>query len=140
MQEANFLRSLEDYANLSECPIAAGFRVLGKRWTIEVVRQLFLGDTKFNQLLKSLPGVNPRMLALRLKELEDYGLVNRSVYTGAPVKIDYSLSREGMDLVPVMFAMAEFSMKNFAETVFEDAKPRSPEDVSKELLETGVLL
>lgn len=139
MQETDFLRSLKDYTNLSECPIATGFRALGKRWTIEVVRQLLLGDTKFNQLLKSLPGVNPRILALRLKELEDYGLVIRSVYTGTPVKIDYSLSREGMDLVPVMFAMAEFSMKNFAEMVFEDAKPRSPDDVSKELLETDVL-
>jgi DNA-binding HxlR family transcriptional regulator len=133
LQEADFLRSLDDYANLSECPIAAGFRVLGKRWTIEVVHRLFLGDTKFNQLVKNLPGINPRMLALRLKELDEYGLVERVVQTGIPVKIDYSLSQEGMDLIPVMFAMAEFSMKNFPGRVFEDGKSRSTDDVSREL-------
>jgi len=133
LQKSEFLKSLENYSNLAACPIATGFRILGKRWTIEVVRQLFLGDTKFNQLLKNATGVNPRMLALRLKELEDHGLVNRTVVADTPVRIDYSLSKEGMDLIPVMYAMTEFTMKNFPKEVFEDGKSRTPLQVTREV-------
>jgi DNA-binding HxlR family transcriptional regulator len=133
LEESEFLKSLEDYENLAACPIATGFRILGKRWTIEVVRQLFLGDLKFNQLLKNTPGINPRMLSLRLQELEGHGLVKRTVVAGRPVAIDYTLTKEGMDLVPVMFAMTRFSMKNFSEVVFHDAKSRSPKQVTREL-------
>jgi DNA-binding HxlR family transcriptional regulator len=133
LQEEEFLRSLEFYTNLRGCPIATGFRILGKRWTIEIVRELFLGSTRFNEVLKDTPGINPRMLSLRLKELEDYGLVRRRVFTGSPVRIDYALTDSGRDVIPVMFAMAKFSMKNFAEEVFEDGKGHTPEQVAREI-------
>ncbi|MDA4112184.1 MAG: helix-turn-helix transcriptional regulator [Thaumarchaeota archaeon] len=133
MQEEKFLKSLDSYDNLKACPIALGFRMLGKRWTIEVIRELFLGKTKFNELQKNVPGVNPRMLALRLKELEDIGLIKRDVFPGTPVKIDYSLTNLGRDVIPVMYAMAEFSMKNFPEEVFDDAESRSLEQVYREV-------
>ncbi len=133
LQEGQFLRSLEYYTNLGACPIATGFRILGKRWTIEIVRELFLGSTKFNEVLKNVSGVNPRMLSLRLKELENHGLVKRAVYTGTPVRIEYALTGPGRDLIPVMFSMAKFSMKNFPEEVFEDGKGRAPEQVIREI-------
>lgn len=133
MQETDFLRSLERYENLSACPIATGFRILGKRWTIEVVRELFLGSTKFRELQKNLQGINPRMLSLRLKELEKHGLVERRVFASTPVRIRYSLTEEGKELVPVMFAMARFTMKNFPRDVFEDGERRTPKEVAKEI-------
>ncbi len=125
---------MQGWKKLLACPIATGFRILGKRWTIEIVRELFLGSTKFNELLKNAEGINPRMLSLRLKELEDRGLVQRNVFTGIPVRIQYALTESGRDLIPVMFAMARFSMKNFAEEVFEDGKGRSPKQVLGEIL------
>jgi DNA-binding HxlR family transcriptional regulator len=133
LQEEKFLKALDNYDNLKACPIALGFRILGKRWTIEVIRELFLGKTKFNELQKNVPGVNPRMLALRLKELEDVGLIKRDVFPGTPVKIDYSLSQLGRDVIPVMYAMAEFSMKNFSDEIFDDAEGRSLEQVYREI-------
>ncbi|MHB8484077.1 MAG: winged helix-turn-helix transcriptional regulator, partial [Nitrospiria bacterium] len=81
-----------------------------------------------------VPGVNPRMLALRLKELEEIGLIRREVFSTTPVKIDYSLSDLGKDVIPVMYAMAEFSMKNFPEEVFEDGESRSTEKVYREVV------
>jgi DNA-binding HxlR family transcriptional regulator len=133
LQDQKFLKALENYDNLKACPIALGFRVLGRRWTIEVIRELFLGHTKFNEIQKNVPGVNPRMLALRLKELEELGLIRREVFSTTPVKIDYSLSNLGRDVIPVMYAMAEFSMKNFPEDVFEDGESRTPEKVYREI-------
>jgi DNA-binding HxlR family transcriptional regulator len=128
-----FLKSLDGYANLRACPIATGFKLLGKRWTIEIVRQLFLGDSKFNELLKGTTGINPRMLSLRLKELEDHGVVERKVFEGRPVNIQYSLTIPGRETIPVMFAMARFSMKNFPEEVFMDGRSRTPDQLTNEL-------
>jgi DNA-binding HxlR family transcriptional regulator len=130
----DFLKSLEDYENLEACPIALGFRILGKRWAIEVVRQLFLGDSKFNELQKNTPGINPRMLSLRLKELEKLGLVRRTVLGETPVLITYDLTQLGRDIIPVMYSMAKFSMKNFPKEVFFDGKSRTHEQVTSEIL------
>jgi len=81
LQEEKFLRSLENNSNLKSCPIALGFRTLGKRWTIEIIRELMLGRTKFNQLQKNAPGINPRMLALRLRELRgDWHRGKKSIF------------------------------------------------------------
>ena len=133
MQEEKFLKSLENYSNLKSCPIALGFRTLGKRWTIEIIRELMLGNTKFNQIQKNAPGINPRMLALRLRELEVMGVVARKVYPGTPIRIDYSLTDLGRDVIPIMYAMTEFSMKNFPEDVFDDGQSRTPEQVYREI-------
>ena len=99
-----------------------------------MVRELFLGSTRFKELQNEVQGINPRMLSLRLKELESHTLVRRTVLTGTPVQIQYSLTDAGRELVPVMFSMAKFTMKNFPQDVFEDGKSRSPEQVAREVL------
>ncbi len=137
MQSQEFFRLLEEYDNLRACPIASGFKILGKRWTIEIVRELFLGSTRFNELLRNVPGINPRMLSLRLRELEDWRLVGRRVFTGNPVKIEYKLTNAGRDTIPVMSTMAEFAMKNFPEEVFADGMARTPETVIREVRSKG---
>lgn len=138
MQQDEFLRSLSTYTNLSACPIATTFKILGKRWTVEIVRELFLGLTRFNELLENVPGINSRMLSLRLEELENHGLVVRSVTPTRPIRISYTLTKLGNDVIPVMFAAAEFSMKNFPEEVFGDGKSRSPIQVANEIHATKV--
>ncbi len=136
MQDDEFLRLLSAYTNLSACPIATTFKILGKRWTIEIVRELFLGQTRFNELLKNVPGINSRMLSLRLGELQSYGLVGRTVTTNPSVRIKYALTKLGTDVIPVMYAAAAFSMKNFPEEVFEDGKSRTPLQIASEIRAT----
>lgn len=127
LQQEKFLRALPNYANLRSCPIAYGFRILGKRWTIEIVRELLYGRTKFNELLRSIPGVSPRMLSLRLRELKVCRLVKKNVYSGTPVVIEYALTSSGRDVIPVMYYTAEFSMKNFPEALFEGGQKHTVE-------------
>ena len=130
--QAEQLKSLEYATSLSACPMATGFRIRGKRWTIGIVRELFLGTTKFSEMMKGAPGINPRMLSLRLKELEEHQIVVRRVSSTTPVSIDYTLTDSGKDLVPVMFEMASYSMRNFPEKVFQDGKSRTFEQVIRE--------
>jgi DNA-binding HxlR family transcriptional regulator len=135
LQEA-FLRSLDSYPNLRACPVSTGFRILGKRWTIQIARQLMLGKRKFNDILKSTRGINPRILSLRLKELEELRLVSRRVFDGPPVTIEYDLTESGRGLIAVMYSMASFSMLNLPGRVFYDGRARTPEQVSLEIVQS----
>ena len=134
LREEKLLRALPDYANLKSCPVAYGFRILGKRWTIEIVRDLLYGRTGFNELLRSIPGISPRMLSLRLRELEVSNLIKKNIYTGTPVRIEYTLTSAGRDAIPVMYAAAEFSMKIFPEALFQDGHRRTLNEVREEVI------
>jgi DNA-binding HxlR family transcriptional regulator len=118
LNEEKFLQRLPHDPYLSTCPIAYGFKILGKRWTIEIVRELLYGRTRFNELLRNVPGISPRMLSLRLRELETNKLVRRNVDARVPVGIEYTLTNGGRDVIPIMYATAKFSMKNFPEHLF----------------------
>lgn len=125
LREEKSLRALQGSTDLKACPIAFGFRILGKRWTIEILREMLYGKNKFNELLHSIPSVSPRMLSLRLRELETSHLVEKAVYGETPVRIEYTLSKSGREVIPVMYSAAEFAMKNFPDAVFENGRRRA---------------
>jgi DNA-binding HxlR family transcriptional regulator len=87
------------------CPIARTLDIIGERWTMLILRDLFLGHTKFNQLLAISPSMPARMLSDRLKMLEERGLVERVVYSQHPLRAEYQLTALGETLEPVMEAM-----------------------------------
>ena len=133
MQEERFILAVENYSNLRRCPIATGFKVLGKSWTVDILRELVLGRTRFNEIMRHSRGSNARMISLRMRELIEHGLVKRLVFDGTPVRIEYTLTDRGRDMIPVMFAMASFSLKHFPEEVLADGRSRTPEQILREL-------
>ncbi|QQG48234.1 MAG: helix-turn-helix transcriptional regulator [archaeon] len=133
MQEEEFILAVENYANLRRCPIATGFKVLGKSWSVDILRELVLGRTRFNDIMRHSRGSNARMISLRMRELIEHGLVERLVAREDPVLIQYNLTARGRDLIPVMFAMASFSLKHFPEEVLADGLGRTPDQVMREL-------
>jgi DNA-binding HxlR family transcriptional regulator len=80
--------------------------VLGKRWTCLIVKVLFEGPLRFNELAERLDRVvSDRMLSERLKELEAEGIVVRHVYPETPVRVEYRLTAKGEALAPVVDAI-----------------------------------
>ena len=69
------------------------------------------------------------VLSNRPKELEDSGMVKRSVTTGRPVQIDYSLTGKGRNILPLLFSAAKHSMGNCPEVVFKNGKPHTAEEI-----------
>ncbi len=124
----------EDYKILPDivkaCPINNTFEIIGKKFTIHILRNLNLGQTRFSQFLESIEGMNPKTLSARLREMEKNGLIERTVIPGIPVQIEYTITERGKDLKPVLKQMAEFSMRHFPKTVFKDGKPRTFKEVS----------
>ncbi len=92
------------------CPIARTLDIIGDRWTMLIVRDLFLGETRFNQFLASSPGLPSKLLSDRLKKLEEHGLVRRVVYSQHPLRAEYRLTDEGRSLSPVMDAIVRWGL------------------------------
>ncbi len=85
---------------------------------------MLLKQTKFNQFLGSIEGINTKTLSIRLKELEEYGLIKRNVTQGRPLKVEYTLTKKGNAINSILAQMAEFSFQYEPEKIFKDKKPR----------------
>lgn len=86
------------------CPIAHSTGLVGDRWSILIVRELLMGQSRF-QDLQAQTGATSQMVAARLKRLEADGLVERQAYSQRPLRYEYHLTRKGRDLMPVILAL-----------------------------------
>ena len=82
--------------------MGACMSLLGGAWTTNVVWQLSGGPRRFGELIRDIPGISPKMLTARLRELEEKGVVEREVTPTSPPSVEYSLSDLGHELVPVI--------------------------------------
>ena len=100
--------------------------VLGKKWAFPILRELAVYKVeRFNQFLASLPGISPKVLATRLRELERDGFIKKTVIkSDPPMVVHWSLTEKGIDTVPIGMMLAGFGAKWHADIVFSDKKPR----------------
>jgi DNA-binding HxlR family transcriptional regulator len=97
------------------CPVARTLDLVGERWTLLVLRDLFLhGPRRFQDFQDSLGGLAPNTLSARLKDLEDQGLVERHIYSEHPPRLEYRLSAKGKTLGPVLKALRDWGSRHTA--------------------------
>jgi len=94
------------------CPIARTLDIIGDRWTLLIIRDLFLGRSRFNEFRQSTPRISPRLLSERLKRLEEEELVERDLLAGYPPRAEYRLTAKGRSLFPVLFAMGSWGFEH----------------------------
>lgn len=92
-------------------PIYQALEIIGKRWAVLIVRDLMGGKKRFSELQRSLDGVSPKILSQRLDELEAWGILTRKVFPEVPVRVEYSLTKKGTDLKPVLDSMVNWGEK-----------------------------
>ncbi|MGW3160058.1 winged helix-turn-helix transcriptional regulator [Streptomyces sp. NPDC001089] len=90
------------------CRIARALDVLGERWTLLIVRELALGPRRYGDLLADLPGMGTSLLAARLKHLERYDVVRRTVLPGPGRVAGYELGDRGTALTPLLASLVEW--------------------------------
>jgi DNA-binding HxlR family transcriptional regulator len=113
-----------------ECPIRISLGVLGKKWTMLIIRDIgFRRIERFNRLLESIPGLTPRVLSMRLKELEAEGLIECTEEKRSPMMVLWRLTEKGKDTLPILMQMVAFGSKWHADIVFEDKMPRKLNDI-----------
>jgi DNA-binding HxlR family transcriptional regulator len=90
------------------CPVTATADILAGKWTILLVRDLADGRSRFCELERSLEGISPRTLSLRLRALEEHGVIERRTFPEVPPRVEYSLTEKGRALVPIIEDMRSY--------------------------------
>ncbi len=89
----------------THCAVETTLEVIGGKWKVLVLYYLRDGIKRFNELHRSLAGISHRTLSKQLKELERDGIITRKVYAQIPPRVEYALTRRGVELAPVLEAM-----------------------------------
>jgi DNA-binding HxlR family transcriptional regulator len=100
----------------STCPVACSLDLLGDRWTLLVVRDLFRGLTRYGEFLAGPEGIPTNILAERLERLGAAGLIKRAPYQQNPPRYTYTLTSKGTDLKPVLGALAMWAIRHVPRT------------------------
>ncbi len=99
------------------CPVATTVQLIGNKWKLLIIRNLRMEDKqRFNQLLKTIPGISQKVLTENLRAMEADGLITRTVYPEVPPRVEYALSDLGNSMRPIMDAM-EIWGRNYQELV-----------------------
>ncbi len=87
------------------CPVTRTLEIIGGKWTLLILLDLFEGTRRFGELRKSLEGISPKTLSERLRYLEKEGIVERKIYAEIPPRVEYSLTEKGRTLRPILLSM-----------------------------------
>ena len=101
------------WSDLSDnfCPVARSLALFGDRWTLLILRDCFLGLTRFEQFIDS-NGMTRHILADRLKRLVAYGVLEKRAYSESPRRFDYVLTEKGQELAPDLMTLRDWGKKN----------------------------
>ncbi|MEW8626108.1 MAG: helix-turn-helix domain-containing protein [Candidatus Thiodiazotropha sp.] len=100
----------------SSCPVASTLDIIGDKWTLLVVRDLFAGKRTYSEFQGSPEKIPTNILAERLKRLTEYEVVVKRPYQHHPVRYEYELTAKGKDLGPVLMAMVQWGEKHLPGT------------------------
>jgi DNA-binding HxlR family transcriptional regulator len=95
----------------SDCPVCRCAEVISGKWTLLLIRDLAESSQRFCELERSLDGISPRTLSLRLRALEEQGIVARHTYPEVPPRVEYALTDKGRALVPLIEDMRTYGRR-----------------------------
>src|SRR3989440_10256459 len=95
-----------------QCPVGIDLATLGRKWTVHILESIgVLHIDRFNQILRSVPGLTPRVLIMRLNELEERGLIRSVMIKQKPRLVRWELTEKGEDTVPIVQGYLSFASK-----------------------------
>lgn len=95
---------------LPACPVETTLSLISSRWTVLIIRELLTGTKRFNELKRSINNISQKVLTSNLRNLEENGLIERTVYAEVPPRVEYSLTETGLSLKPILDAMWDWSV------------------------------
>jgi DNA-binding HxlR family transcriptional regulator len=94
-----------------QCPVCRTAEVISGKWTLLIIRDLAEASLRFCELERSLEGISPRTLSLRLRALEEQEIVERRTFPEVPPRVEYALTRKGTALVPLIEDMRVYGRR-----------------------------
>ena len=93
---------------LPACPVETTLTLISDKWKVLILRDLLPGTRRFGELKRSLSGVSQKVLTAQLRQMEDSGLLTRTVYPEVPPRVEYTLTELGSSLRPVLEALRDW--------------------------------
>lgn len=91
--------------DLPACPVETTLMLISDKWKVLILRDLLPGTKRFGELKRSVGGVSQKVLTAQLRQMEDSGLLTRTVYPEVPPRVEYTLTELGYSLKPILDAM-----------------------------------
>ena len=120
--------------NDSDCPVCACAEIISGKWTLLVIRDLAEDNRRFCELERSLEGISPRTLSLRLRALEECGVVERHTYPEVPPRVEYALTEKGRALSPLIEDMRSYGQAVARRSRRDRSAPPKPSPPETSLL------
>ena len=95
-----------------ECPINKAVELFNKKWTIQLIRDMFFGKKQFKDFQEDKPNLSNKVLSQRLKEMEEKGLIEKRIINTSPVSTEYHLTEYGKKLNKVIYELADFIVES----------------------------
>jgi DNA-binding HxlR family transcriptional regulator len=102
------------------CPVCRTAEIVCGKWTLLLIKDLAEGRSRFCELERSLAGISPRTLSLRLRALEEEGIVERQTFPEVPPRVEYALTEKGLALVPLIESMRTYGRRWLADEFAAD--------------------
>ncbi|WP_332691847.1 winged helix-turn-helix transcriptional regulator [Bosea sp. (in: a-proteobacteria)] len=115
------LKTKKRYDCAPGCPVEATLDLIEGKWKGVIIHHLLGGTLRFNEIRRRIPKATQRMLTRQLRELEECGLVVRTIYAQVPPRVDYALSEEGRSLEELIRAMHAWGLGRMARASSEPA-------------------
>ncbi|MBK5114456.1 MAG: helix-turn-helix transcriptional regulator [Candidatus Heimdallarchaeota archaeon] len=116
--ETNLIKEGLKEGKICLCPVKGIIDILSKKWTLLII--VVIGNHKtirFNKIMGQFEGINPKTLSQRLKELEKANLIARKAFAEVPLRVEYSLSKEGRELIDAIIPLMEWATKKDTQEV-----------------------
>lgn len=104
---------------LPACPVETTLILISDKWKVLILRDLLPGTKRFGELKKSIGHVSQKVLTAQLRQMEQSGLLTRTVYPEVPPRVEYSLTELGYSLKPILDAMSTWG-ENYKENYYQD--------------------
>ncbi len=101
----------------SSCPIASALDIIGDKWTLLIVRDLFFGKRRYSEFANAMESIPTNLLSDRLKRLCENGLAKKVKYMAHPVRYQYELTEKGEDLFRILQELAIWGHKHIKDTL-----------------------
>jgi DNA-binding HxlR family transcriptional regulator len=95
----------------ANCAVAKTLKIIGSKWTMMILHNMFEGKKRFGELQRSMEGISPKTLSQRLQELEQDGIITKKVFAEVPLHVEYNLTEKGISLKKIFKDLAEWGRR-----------------------------
>lgn len=107
------------------CPVSRALLFINKKWSIEIIRDMFFGKKRFSEFKEGNPNLSNKVLSECLKNLESQGIIEKRIVNSTPVSTEYYLTEKGRALNRVIYELAIFALESSGDKEFAEEKSRN---------------